>query len=339
MPNSIKEDEYNLERFFSISPDILCIVGYDGYFKKINPALPSLLGYTKEELMQIPIIEFVHKDDKQLTTSARDNLKRKIPLFNFENRYVSKSGESIWLSWTSISEEENQIIYAVAKDITHVKKLEEERNLLLLNLTRLNADLKKFTYMVSHDLRSPVSNVISLFSLLDLTKIKDPETLEYIEFLNEANLEMDHTLNRYVDAISTDKKINAEVKFLNLNDNLNSVKHSINELIKISKVTFEVDFSKVTHLRFNEYYLQSIFLNLISNSLKFLEPNRELVIKISSHKCGEEPQLIFSDNGIGFDMNSVGDDIFKIHQKFSDNSESKGIGLYFGSKSHGKFRW
>ena len=328
MPDPKLKNEYNFERFFNLSPVILCIAGYDGYFKKVNPALSKLLGYTPEELMQIPIDDFVYIEDKKLTSSARENIKNDMPIFNFTNRYVSKTGENIWLSWTSISEPENKIIYAVAQDISQVKKLEEERNLLLLNLTKLNADIKKFTYMVSHDLRSPVNNVISIFSLLDLANIKDEETREYLEFLNASNLEMKDTLNKYVDALRTDTNINEEIKLLSLDQIFHSVTNTINELIKNSKAQFKVDFSNLPYLKFSEFYLQSIFLNLISNSLKFASPDRELIITISSRNLGDEPQLIFTDNGVGFDMEKAGSNIFKLHQKFSDNSQSKGIGLY-----------
>ncbi|MBJ7881189.1 PAS domain-containing sensor histidine kinase [Gelidibacter salicanalis] len=328
MPDSTLNNDYNFERFFNLSPVILCIAGYDGYFKKINPALPNLLGYSQEELMQVPIDDFIHEDDRKTTSSSRENVKNNIPIFNFTNRYVSKTGESVWLSWTSISEEENQLIYGVAQDITQLKKLEEERNILLLNLTRLNADIKKFTYMVSHDLRSPVNNVISIFGLLDLAKIKDEETREYVEFLNTSNLEMKQTLDLYIDALRTDRNINEEIEFLNLDTTLSSVKNTINELIKNSKAQFKVDFSKLTHLNFSKFFLQSIFLNLISNSLKFSSPNRGLIITISSHQLGDELQVIFRDNGVGFDMEKIGGNVFKLHRKFSNNSQSKGIGLY-----------
>lgn len=328
MPDPRINIEYNFERFFNLSPVILCIAGYDGYFKKINPALSNLLGYTQKELMQVPIDEFIHEEDKKSTSSSRENVKNNMPIFNFTNRYVSKTGENVWLSWTSISEEENKLIYGVAQDITQIKKLEEERNLLLLNLTKLNADIKKFTYMVSHDLRSPVNNVISIFDLIDLAKIKDIETREYLEFLNASNLEMKQTLDKYVDALRTDININEEIKRLDLNKTFISVKNTINELIKNSNAQFKVDFSNLTHLNFSEFYLQSIFLNLISNSLKFSSPNRALLITISSRKLGNEPQLIFADNGVGFDMEKIGNNIFKLHEKFSDNSQSKGIGLY-----------
>src|SRR5680860_1098658 len=225
--------DFNLERFFQLTPDILCIAGYDGFIKKVNPAFSNLLGYSFEELMNTPISDFIYSEDKIITSRFRENLKKEIPLLNFENRYVTK----------------NELIYAIAKDITHVKKLEAERNLLLINLAKLNADLKQFSYTTSHDLRSPVNNLLSLFSLLDLSTIEDSETLEYIELLNTSTLNMKSTLNKYVDAISGEKKINVQVEVLNLDDILNMVRNSINTLITNSKARFEIDFSEVPELK------------------------------------------------------------------------------------------
>ncbi len=321
--------DFNLERFFQLTPDILCIAGYDGFIKKVNPAFSNLLGYSFEELMNTPISDFIYSEDKIITSRFRENLKKDIPLLNFENRYVTKNGDLVWLSWTSISEPENQLIYAIAKDITHEKKLEAERNLLLINLAQLNADLKQFSYTTSHDLRSPVNNILSLFSLLDLSKIEDSETLEYIELLNTTTLSMKSTLNKYVDAMSGEKAINIQVEVLNLNDILNIVLNSINSLITNSKARFEIDFSEVPELKFSSFYLQSIFLNLISNSIKYSNPKVDTVISIKSRKINNVNQLVFSDNGIGFDMDEVENKIFGLHQSFHNNSsDSKGIGLY-----------
>jgi len=326
--NLESKSDFNLERFFQLTPDILCIAGYDGYIKKVNPAFSNLLGYSFEELMKTPINDFIYSEDKLITSRSRENLKKEIPLLNFENRYVTKKGDLVWLSWTSISEPENDLIYAIAKDITHVKKLEAERNLLLVNLAKLNADLKQFSYTTSHDLRSPVNNLLSLFSLLDLSKIEDSETLEYIELLNTSTLNMKSTLNNYVDAISGENKINVQVEVLNLNDILNIVRNSINTLITNSKTSFEIDFSEVPELKYSSFYLQSIFLNLISNSIKYSNPEVDPVISIRSRKVNNTNQLVFSDNGIGFNMNEVENKIFGLHQSFHNSRDSKGIGLY-----------
>lgn len=82
--------DFRYELFFELSPDLLCIAGYDGYFKKINPAVSKLLGYTMEELYSRPINDFVHCTDKRSTQQVREQLIKSKPLFNFENRYVKK---------------------------------------------------------------------------------------------------------------------------------------------------------------------------------------------------------------------------------------------------------
>src|SRR4051812_24270434 len=93
--------DFKYELFFELSADLLCIAGYDGYFKKVNPAVSNLLGYTMEELHARPINDFVYEEDKEKTSVVRHELTKAKPLRNFENRYVTKSGEIVWLSWTS----------------------------------------------------------------------------------------------------------------------------------------------------------------------------------------------------------------------------------------------
>ena len=319
---------FNLEQFFQLTPDVVCIADHSGILKKVNPAFSKLLGYSMDELLNSYVNKFIYYEDKLNTSRHRENLKGENPILNFENRYVTKSGEIIWLSWTSISEPENQLIYAIAKDITQVKKLEEERNLLLIDLAKLNADLKKFTYTTSHDLRSPVNNLLSLFSLLDISHIKDEQTLEYIELINSSTITMKNTLDKYVDAVSQEKKINIQLEDLNLEDNFNAAINSINTLAQTSNTHFKVDFTEAPVVRFSSFYLQSILLNLISNSIKYCRPNDSPVISLKSVKIFQGIKLIFSDNGIGFDMEKVGDSIFGLHQSFHNNSDSKGIGLY-----------
>src|ERR1041385_2869514 len=148
-------NEFNYELLFNLSADLLCIAGYDGYFKKINPAVSKVLGYTMEELYSRPINDFVYGPDKEITARVRKELTRSVPLLNFENRYLTKSGEIVWLSWTSMPVEEEKLIFAIAKDITHKKNLEEERNLVLVDLAKANENLRRLNYTTSHDLRSP----------------------------------------------------------------------------------------------------------------------------------------------------------------------------------------
>jgi PAS domain S-box-containing protein len=319
---------YKFDTFFELSPDLLCIAGFDGYFKRINPAVSKLLGYSNEELYSKPINEFVYTNDKEVTAQSREKLTKNEPLLNFENRYLTKSGEIVWLSWTSMPDESEKLVYAIAKNITHKKRIEEERNLLLANLTKINKDLKLLTYTTSHDLKSPINNLLTVFSLIDVSKINDPETLEFIAILKSTTESLRQTLKNAVEELIQKDELNVPIEELNLDESLNEVLLSINSLIENSKTIINTDFSELPEINFNKEYLKSIFLNLITNSIKYAKPDTLPCISIYSKKVNGINQLIYSDNGLGFDMEKVKDKIFGLHQKFHNHIDSNGIGLY-----------
>lgn len=322
------QTDFKYELFFELSPDLLCIAGYDGYFKKINPAVSKLLGYTIEELYASPINDFVYEEDKDITSQARKDLTRAKPLYNFENRYVTKNGEIVWLSWTSFPIDSEKQVFAIAKNITHKKRQEAERNSLLANLTMVNKDLKQLTYTTSHDLRSPVNNLLSILKLIDTSKITDKRTLELMAVLKLSGDRLKETMNNYVDVLSEKHGSHVIAENVNFQESLDNILPSIGSLIETSGATIHADFSKLKEIRFNKAYMESIFLNLITNSIKYERPGHPPVIRIHSENSDKGNRLIVSDNGQGFDMEKVKDKIFGLHQKFHVHSDSKGIGLY-----------
>ncbi len=319
---------FQLAPFFELSMDCLCIADYDGYFKKINPAFVRLLGYTEEELRSRLISEFIHEEDRALTASYRQHLKNNRPLVNFENRYVCKSGELVWLHWTSIPVENEQLIYAIAKDITHKKGLENERISHLSRLSKVNDELRQLNYTTSHDLRSPVNNLISMIDLLDVSKIDDDDTLEVLRFIRLSAEGLNTSLNAYIDALKRNDAQNESLEEVSFNEIFQKTQKSISSLIQKSNVEFHLNFSGLESMEYNAAYMESIFLNLITNSIKYARPGVAPVISITASERNGQKTVIYSDNGLGFDMDKVGHRIFTLNQKFHDNEDSKGVGLY-----------
>jgi PAS domain S-box-containing protein len=111
-------------RFMELSVDLFCVAGFDGFFKNLNPSFEKTLGFTTNELMAKPYIEFIHPDDHPATVVEKDGLKAGKVTFAFENRYLCKDGSYKWLLWNAVSVSEQEAIYAVARDITERKRAE-----------------------------------------------------------------------------------------------------------------------------------------------------------------------------------------------------------------------
>lgn len=121
---ALQEKIKTSDKLFNHSIDMLCIGGFDGYFKVLNPAWTRILGWTEEELLSKPWMEFVHPDDKSTTANAKSGLDNGVEVYQFENRYICKDNSIKWLSWNSFPYPEENIVFSVARDITRQKQSE-----------------------------------------------------------------------------------------------------------------------------------------------------------------------------------------------------------------------
>jgi PAS domain S-box-containing protein len=130
------------ECFFAVSIDMLCFLDFSGYFKRLNPAWEKTLGFTREELLSKPFIEFVHPDDRERTLKQNSKVRAGGQALSFENRYLCKDGSYKWLLWNAAPDFDKQVIYSVARDITERKQAEEEREKLVRELQAALAEVK-----------------------------------------------------------------------------------------------------------------------------------------------------------------------------------------------------
>lgn len=123
--------QFDIEKLFNLSVDMLCIASVDGYFKRVNPAFNRVLGWSTEELLNRPFTEFIHPDDLADTLREVEKLSHGIPTVSFENRYCCLDGSYKHLMWTAYPEQHTGLLYAVARDITRQKQDESILNLVI----------------------------------------------------------------------------------------------------------------------------------------------------------------------------------------------------------------
>lgn len=119
-----KRLEKERDRFFSLPLDMFCIIGFNGYFQRLNPSWETTLGYNRSDLMQQPFLEFVHPEDRQATLVEMNALMKETPSRYFENRYRCEDGSYLWLGWTATPFSDEGVLYAIARDITAQKQAE-----------------------------------------------------------------------------------------------------------------------------------------------------------------------------------------------------------------------
>ncbi|MEO8431498.1 MAG: PAS domain S-box protein [Acidobacteriota bacterium] len=130
------------DRFFTDSIDLLCFLDFNGHFKRLNPAWERTLGFTRQELMSKPFIEFVHPDDRERTLDQNRRVRGGGQALAFENRYLCKDGSYRWFRWNASPDSAEKVIYSVARDVTESKQAEEERERLVSELRAALAEVK-----------------------------------------------------------------------------------------------------------------------------------------------------------------------------------------------------
>src|SRR5215471_12804096 len=177
--------EEELKALFRMSRDLLCIAGFDGYFRRLNPAWEDALGYTIEELTSRPYVDFVHPDDRNATSAEAKSVISGQGTLVFENRYRRRDGSYRWFAWRSAPIKEQGLIYCVARDVTEQKRVAEE--LLAAREAAEAASRAKSDFLanVSHEIRTPMNAVIGMAELLLDTPLRGGQR-EYVSALKES---------------------------------------------------------------------------------------------------------------------------------------------------------
>ena len=312
-----------LERFFTMSGDLLCIANFDGYFTRVNASWHRVLGYTTTELMTNPFIDLVHHEDREATANAIAEMTKGKGIALFENRYRCKDGTYRWLSWTSTPKLDEQLIYAVAHDTTDRKLLEQQTQETL----KMRNDFVSF---VTHQLRTPLSGIKWM---LELAKETDdaPEKASYVEDARESADRLISLVNDLLDASRLESgKLQVSLEPVRLRQLTYDVIADVATLVEAKQHKLDIECEPdIPISMLDTQLLRQVILNLLSNAIKYTPDGGTIAIRVG--RKGPDLHWSIRDSGIGISEESqkrLFEKFFRADNAHTVDTEGTGHGLY-----------
>jgi PAS domain S-box-containing protein len=306
-----------LAAFFSLSPDLLCVAGFDGCFLRLNPAWGQVLGFDAAELRGAPFLDFVHPDDRAATTGAMAQLVAGARLIDFENRYRARDGSYRWLAWTAAPSRDRRVVYAAGRDITERKAADEAQQQAAGHLAQLVSELDaarrkaaaaaaakgEFLANMSHEIRTPMNAVIGMTGLA----LKTPLSTVQREYIRTAN-ESAEALLRILDDVLDVSKIEAgrlalECVPFRLRDTVEgAVKlFALRAHEKGLELSCQIRPDVPDNLMGDAGRLRQVLINLVGNAIKFTDTG-DVVVEVAAEDVSADSAMLrfaISDTGIG----------------------------------------
>ena len=298
----------------------------------ISKKVEKILGYSVKEYLSCPTFweDHIYSEDKKWVLEYSASLNKKGSNHDYEYRMLNKKGEIVWIRDIINFVFENDVPVSsrgIMIDITKMKQAENDLSSSLDLVTEQNKRLLNFSYIVSHNLRSHSSNIESITSLIEFSESEE-ETLEMVQLLKKVTQSLNDTMHNLNEVVNIKANINIVSEPLNLRQYSEEAIAILTEQIAIKDVQIINNIASDVVVVYNPAYMQSIFLNLISNAIRYSHSDRKPEITIDFYTEKDKKVLQISDNGIGIDLNKNGDKIFGMYKTFSTNSDSKGIGLF-----------
>jgi len=311
-----KRIEESFNQFFKITPDLLCLVDFNGNFVKVNPASEKILEYTEKELVGKSIVQFLHPEDIERTLEVSQKIMEGHRVVSFENRYRCKSGEYKWLQWSASAMPADKLTFAAAHDITHQRKLTDE-------LEQHSHSLEEFIIKISEELSSSQHQIKNASVLLANGFSGKPVN----EKLEEASQKVTE-LSRYISSTLTlVKNWNKPLEITPID-----LKHLLYDVMMEFDEQLPTPIRRVIHTEGKQLFsdtvlLREVFKQLITHTINFRKSETQNVgIWINAETNKQKCLITYQDNSIGMtpDLeNLFTDDYAKYYPK--NNTR---LGLY-----------
>jgi len=337
---ALKENEQKFRNLFENSPVGKSMTGIDGTIN-VNRAFCSIVGYSEKELQEIKWMDVTHPDDISLTKDAMQLLlDGKQMVARFEKRFIHKDGKVVWTDMSSYLQRDKdglpQYFITTIIDISERKKVEEEVEKLheeleqrvvlrTAQLEEANKELEAFSYSVSHDLRAPLRHISGFSEILasDYKNGLPEKAIHYIDTINKAAKTMGTLID---DLLQFSRTGRAEMKqsIFEMDELFAEAKQQISSVLPQNEIQWNI--APMPVLKGDYNLLRQVWVNLLSNALKYSRGKSPQIIKIGYTE--EQTEFVFNvnDNGIGFDM-EYAHKLFGVFQRLHSSSQFEGTGI------------
>ncbi|WP_205500844.1 PAS domain S-box protein [Rufibacter psychrotolerans] len=306
-----------------------------GQVEWANQGFLRLFGYGAEEVLGrhsqtlVPCLEAA----PEALAEVEEKLLRGEPVA-YELQSRKKGGEAIWVSVEVFPIlVQNGVVTRYAEmhtDLTAQKRTEQELSQLTKDLFKKNRDLQQFTYMVSHNLRTPVANAMGLASLLTTIDKNSEAFARSLSYLRLSLYRMDTVLRDMNTILSIrDRRGAVVLERVDPEAVVLQAMSALEEQLREAGATINVDLPDGLTLHTNQAALYSILFNLLANSVKYRAQDRRLEVNLTFYRDPAAGTVItFADNGSGFDMEKNKDNVFKLYKRFHTQTDGRGMGLF-----------
>jgi len=327
----LQEKSQELEQFFNVALDLLCIADTSGNFIKVNKAWEDILGYAAADLEKKQFLEFVHPDDIQATLDAMVSLDKQNSIINFTNRYRCHDGQYRNIEWHSVPV--GPTIYAAARDVTQRMKNEEDLLLARKEAELANLAKSEFLSRMSHELRTPMNSILGFAQLLDRGELNQGQKKGVHHILSSGK----HLLELINEVLDISRIEAGRISFSPEPVQVHGVIAEMIDLVQIMANTRQVQLQVIDSdairqfIKSDRQRLKQILLNLINNAIKYNHDGGTVWISaenVPESQLGVEAiRILVKDTGMGISR----DDIPKLFIPFerigAENTETEGTGL------------
>lgn len=313
------------------SNDAIISTSIDGIVLTWNSGAEQLLGYPASEAIGKTIARIIPHDKMEELNTIRNRVRSGLAQ-SLQTSRLHRNGTrvEVSLSLFPLCDEFGNInaLSAILRDIREQKRIEEEHVKLIRDLTHKYNELMQFNYIVSHNLRAPVTKILGLANVLKMPLSTD-EKEKLTNHLFQSVEAMDVLIRDLGAILAARSPIHEKIESFTLLSVLENVKDNLERLANESNAEINIHVDPTAdHITSIKSYIQSILFNLISNSIKYKARYRDPVIHISAKRKGPKIVIRVEDNGQGIDTEKYKDQLFGLYKRFSNDAEGKGLGLH-----------